>query len=65
MLEVVWASCFGEEKELLLRSVEDAKDDGVAVAYLSALEEEMRGEVIKLINQAQAAADGCLPDSTP
>ena len=38
VLEVVWASCFAEEKELLLASIVDSQDDQTAMDYLARVE---------------------------
>jgi len=59
VLEVVWASCFAEEKELLLASIVDSQDDQTAMDYLARVEATSSAEVTEEIDETRAKAGKC------
>ena len=59
VLQVVWASCFGEEQALLLAAIEDSKDDTVGIQYLSTIEENSREEISGMIGEIQTTSPRC------
>jgi hypothetical protein len=64
VLEVVWASCFAEEKELLLAAIVDSEDDQTAMDYLAGVEASSKAEVTSRIEQMRLRADTCTRPST-
>jgi hypothetical protein len=59
VLEVVWASCFAEEKELLLASIVDSRDDQTAMEYLSHVEAGSGEEITRIIRDRKAESPEC------
>jgi hypothetical protein len=59
VLEIVWASCFAEEKELLLASIVDSQDDQTAMDYLAGIEATSSAEVTEEIEETRAKAGKC------
>jgi hypothetical protein len=59
LVEVVWASCFGEERSLLLAAIEDSGSDDTGMQFLSDLETESRGDVVSMIREAKSISQRC------
>ncbi|MGH6922940.1 MAG: hypothetical protein ACRED5_04140 [Propylenella sp.] len=59
LVEVVWASCFGEEQTLLLAAIEDSDSDEVGIQFLSNLEADSRGDVVSMIRKAKSISPRC------
>ena len=59
LVEVVWASCFGEEQSLLLAAIEDSESDEIGVQFLSDLESASHGDVVSMIREAKSSSPQC------
>ena len=59
LVEVVWASCFGEEQDLLLNAIEDSESDEAGMKFLADLEGESRGDIIAIIQESQSTSHRC------
>jgi hypothetical protein len=59
VVEVVWASCFGEEQRLLLAAIEDSASDAVGMKFLADLEHQSRGDVVPMIREGQSTSPHC------
>jgi hypothetical protein len=59
IVEVVWASCFGEEQNLLLASINDSGSDAAGMAYLDAIQRGARAPVISIIETTRSTAPRC------
>jgi hypothetical protein len=59
LVEVVWASCFGEEQKLLLAAIEDSESDETGMQFLSNLENEARGDLVSMIKEAKSLSQRC------
>lgn len=58
VLEVVWASCFAQERALLLAAADDA-GDGSAMDYLESLEAQSASELARLVETTRSSFAGC------
>ena len=59
VVEVVWASCFGEEQSLLLSAIEDSDNDEAGMKFLADFEGKSRGDVVSMIQQGQSTSPRC------
>lgn len=59
VVEVVWASCFGEEQRLLLAAIEDSASDVAGMKFLADLEHQSRGDVVPMIREGQSTSPHC------
>jgi hypothetical protein len=59
VVEVVWASCFGEEQRVLLAAIEDSASDAAGMKFLADLEHQSRGDVVPMIREGQSTSARC------
>jgi hypothetical protein len=60
--EVVWASCLGEEQDLLLAAIEDFDNDVAGMKLLADLESTSRGDLVPIIQESRSTSNRCGPD---
>jgi len=59
ILEVVWASCFGEERNLLLAAIEDSDSDETGMNFLADLEARSRPDIVSIIKDSRSISPRC------
>ena len=64
VVEVVWASCFGEELRILLAAIEDSDSDEVGMQFLSDMEANTRDEVASIIEGVKSISSRCVNADT-